>query len=1030
MDYEVKRGTDTVATVALIGHQNKKVMADNLVNATLSLTETIDLQINDYIDVFVEDKIERYFLLDTEDIKKSSTIEFDYSITFKGWQYKLANAAFLFPDADNEYTLPGQPMMGNLHAFLDLIIINANRDQSGWIKGAVDESDYRLITFNEKENCLSALSTLAVEYNVEWWVDGQTIHMTKKGVTENISFEYGMGKGLYDITRNSSNARQVFTRLYAYGSDKNIPANYKGFSNKLKLPGTKPYLEKNVYNNDNPADGIKYGVIENTEIFPDIYPHRTGTVTAVGADIYTFSDSGIDFDVNAQLLGEGIKAQLTFNTGQLGGYAFEINAFDFGAKQFKINKNESDKAFVLPTELIKPAVGDQYVITGIEMPASYITAAENALQVAAQAFLEENATPVVTYSVTCDPLNFKNRKIVLTLGNYVHLKDADFGLDKYIRIIGYTRDLQNPYLYTIELAEVVAIAAIVKSYQKYDAITNAVNINKLTDVNRSRMNWKTTQQLRDMIYDPDGYFDGTKIRPNSIETLMLSVGAKAQQFVLEGCLIQANYQGDAAKFGYTGGRLTHFTLFDTPHVFEIGGGYQAGLDPAKFFYIYARCPKDNSSGSIYLSEDPITTEQFDGAYFFWIGGLSSVIDGVRGISLTYGSTTVNGRFITTGVIQSADGQTSFDLDKGVIKGKIQFEAGSKGYGNLSDRPNLSILENDIANAQASASASAQALAYMANDNVLTPQEKPAVLKDWQMIASEKPIIDDQADAYGVDRTQYDGFYSQLSGYISTYVLNDMNADSYVSGDTFRLYFQHYYDAKVSLLKAVSDKAKVLVDNATTTANAAEAITSYLFTTIDGNVVATGTLLVGDETHNNGGITGVTDRGDKSVGFWQGAAYADRYNSPYQLLRDGSFISTKGKIGNWDITSGGIINDDGTAYIIARNYDSEHPEDGTAEARIGTNVFPASSGVVGVAYFENSKVNPYGVNYGAVFKVTGGMQNIALQVEGTVKLKGGADWDLNGQELILRNVSDVAIPTVKLQGVLRVHQADKRYLVLG
>ena len=51
-------------------------------------------------------------------------------------------------------------------------------------------------------------------------------------------------------------------------------------------------------------------------------------------------------------------------------------------------------------------------------------------------------------------------------------------------------------------------------------------------------------------------------------------------------------------------------------------------------------------------------------YYFLIGVLHSEQNNVRGISLTYGQTAINGKFITTGRIQSVDGINFFDLDTG------------------------------------------------------------------------------------------------------------------------------------------------------------------------------------------------------------------------------------------------------------------------------------------------------------------------------------------------------------------------------
>lgn len=56
----------------------------------------------------------------------------------------------------------------------------------------------------------------------------------------------------------------------------------------------------------------------------------------------------------------------------------------------------------------------------------------------------------------------------------------------------------------------------------------------------------------------------------------------------------------------------------------------------------------------------------------------------RLIALTYGATTINGRFITTGRIQSVDGQTYFDLDAGEIGGNIKFVSTDGSIKDVSD----------------------------------------------------------------------------------------------------------------------------------------------------------------------------------------------------------------------------------------------------------------------------------------------------------------------------------------------------------
>ncbi len=56
--------------------------------------------------------------------------------------------------------------------------------------------------------------------------------------------------------------------------------------------------------------------------------------------------------------------------------------------------------------------------------------------------------------------------------------------------------------------------------------------------------------------------------------------------------------------------------------------------------------------------------------------------GVRGISLTYGQSYFNGRFLNTGRVQSADAQTYFDLDSSEIAGNIKFIPAGGGYKSI------------------------------------------------------------------------------------------------------------------------------------------------------------------------------------------------------------------------------------------------------------------------------------------------------------------------------------------------------------
>lgn len=459
MVYTIKRGVTAIAVVKPTGQQSKKIMGENIASMTFDLATMVKFEIGDTCDIYEE----TYVINAKPNVKKVSSVEYNYTIEFQGSSYELAKMTYLSYDSENALTISDFSLMGNADTFIDLLIANANRVQSGWVKGVVDDTTFLNLSFSN-EQCLSVLGTLATTWNIEWWVDGKTVHMTKRGTVQPVTFKYGKGNGLYDIERTTQTDKNVITRLRAYGSEQNIPASYKNYSPRLTLPNLTGYIEANV---------LKYGIIEDATTFDDVYPHRTGLVTSVGSDEFTFSDSEIDFDVNAQAL-PGIAVKAVFQTGLLSGYTFDVKSYNNTTKTFIINQNNEEKGFDIPSPTLKPAIGDQYVLVNLNMPQTYIDAAEAELMAKAVEFMASYSNPIVIYSVNADPKNFKDRMITITLGNYIRVVDTDFELDADIRVLGYTKDLQQPYLYTMDLTEVVNIDKIIRQAVENETVVKSV----------------------------------------------------------------------------------------------------------------------------------------------------------------------------------------------------------------------------------------------------------------------------------------------------------------------------------------------------------------------------------------------------------------------------------------------------------------------------------------------------------------------------------------------------------------------------
>ena len=129
-------------------------------------------------------------------------------------------------------------------------------------------------------------------------------------------------------------------------------------------------------------------------------------------------------------------------------------------------------------------------------------------------------------------------------------------------------------------------------------------------------------------------------------------------------------------------------------------------------------------------------------------------------------------------------------------------------------------QQDASKAQQDATKANQSISDLSNDNLVTPNEKLDLKKEWEIIVAEKPKNDAQATKFGVSSTAYGTAYSALSTYLSP-ILTDLTANSTIVGQTMRNTFTTYYSARTDLLNAIATKAKELADNAQNTANTAQ-----------------------------------------------------------------------------------------------------------------------------------------------------------------------------------------------------------------
>lgn len=683
--------------------QKVTLLGDDLTEITVESATPLDFTLGDTIDVF--GKTYTLNLLPT--IKKTGKRKFSYELTFEGVQYELLDAQFLLPESTT-----GDSYTGNLQEFLVVIIQNVVRVFPGkWIIGdCPTDTEYKTLSYSG-QNCLSVLQQLCQEYKQEFEIEQKNgvniLHIRKAGVNFPYTFRYGRTGGLYELTRKNINSKNVVTRLYVYGGSNNLGSKYR--YSKLCLPSK----TKNNSYIENAAAIAAFGVKENTKNFDEIFPNRYGKVTGKGLKYYAFIDSTMNFDLNekdsegnTKWLVEGVNAKVKFTTGNLAGYEFDIHKYDHTTKIIEVVPFTDENGMKFPSETsaaFQFKAGDIYFFTDINLPDSYKTDAEIQLSTEGTEYYNQNCQPQAEYGLNIDQNFIKQFAGGLTVvnlfavGDYIPVEDTDIGVNKSIRITGFTRDLLKPYKYSLTLGDSVTQSTYTRIISDLKEIDRVIEINNLADPAKARRNWKASQEVLAMVFDPEGKYYSEKIKPLSIETTMLAVGAKSMQFVLKNVVFTPNYSGNPNFLAVSSGQLVHYTIEENIRTWNLGAVSFSNLISSTAYYIYARCTKANNAANIVLETNQITVDGDPLYYYFLIGVLNSVITDADGsnparlISLTYGGSTINGRFIKTGRIESSgDSNTYFDLDNGEIGGNIKIKSGSSGYNNLSDKPNLSI----------------------------------------------------------------------------------------------------------------------------------------------------------------------------------------------------------------------------------------------------------------------------------------------------------------------------------------------------
>lgn len=982
----------------------QSLLSEDYISLSVESKEVIDFNLNDKI----EYNGKFYHLNFAPKVKKERGL-YLYDLTFEGSQYLLRKKVYFNLDQQNIQTSADFSLTGKIDIFLRVLISNINSlHGQQWRLGEVPtNTEAKTLTFNS-ENCLAVLQKICQEYDTEFEIIKETqlftLNVKKVGKTLPFSFQYGKGNGLYSLSRDNVN-NDVVTRLYAFGSTENIPSNYRGFSDRLRMP-THDYIQDN-------ANVALFGLKEGVKYFDDIKPTFKGIVSQVKPfDQQTKTQelivSNMDFDLNerdhngTKWLIPDTPAKLHFNKGNLAGYQFElakVRGYNHATKTFRIKQIKDEKGQVFPdqnTSAFSFQVGDEFTLLDIVMPPNYIANAENKLLSSAKKEYEKQSKNNAKYTLNIDPLFLKhvNDKTIFNIGDYINIIDTELGIDKTSRIISISQDLREDFNYQLDIAdnyEINFTASVLNEIKDTKAVVKTQEqVNREQHLNSIR----NLTELRESVFDTEGYFDPQRIKPESIETNMLNVGAKTQQFALENVTLVPNVEGNPSSLSISGGKLVHFTLEDNIREWSMAPIYLNNLTN-NAYYVYAKVSRSTGVGSWLITVAKIRFDERDDFYHFLCFILYTPRNGKREADAMYGNVNIHGGQINAGRIRSNNGKTFIDLDTGEISGKITFSSGSSGFENLTDKPDLEGLKGEVFN-NAKAYADAQdnlsriaAQAYA--DLKITEEERRAILEAEAKLNEAKQHAQGLVKGikiggrnlmrnsrfFAMRGNDRKNSYNETEGIIRVKnTPNTWNAYTWVTlsephevGDNvvFSMYIKSsidcdirfnyiaYYDinffasterltanqwkrisvkgvikgknsepsligisgsemanavvefrnaqiergnkstewnfapedidVQISTIQNLANQALGLTQSQTANITALENKTNFLQNTaVNGNGVATGTLVVGNGLGANAGITGLG--GGLDVFLWGGTTYQNRHNAPISLHRDG------------------------------------------------------------------------------------------------------------------------------------------------
>ena len=1049
-------------------YRNRAVMGDHSLTLYYSLPEHVEIPVGSYC----EFQGETFTLKRPENFKMKHKRLFEYTVLFDPPEANAKVWKFRNPvDGRLKFSLTAKP-----HEHLQMFVDNMNRRDKGWTVGECIDGVETLIAYDH-DFCIDALTRMASTFKTEYEFTGKRVSLRKIEYNKSnpLPLSYGRGNGFKPgVGRSNTGDNPPTEILFVQGGTDNIDPSKYG-SSELLLPKNQTlaydgehfededgFIAKNArrYVVDEAGLSIRRddkqlsSLAEDSLDCSEIYPKRVGTVSTVVAvdeknNFYDIVDTLIPSSLNyEECLIAGETMTVVFQTGMLAGREFEVKYYHNAvkgkaARRFEIVPADIDGQ-TMPNTTFAPKSGDKYAVFKCMLPTAYIcdnatkTGASWDMFRAAVKHLFDNEDLKFTFTGELDGIWSKKDWVNIggriKLGGYIRFSDDQFQKDGVlVRITGIKDYINKPHSPVIELSNTTvsgSVSSTLNDLKSEEVIVDDLHRDAIQFTKRRFRDAKETiSMLEEALLDN---FTNS-INPIAVQTMSMLVGDESLQFRFVNSKTspvpvthRIVYDNETKQLTAEAGIIQHMTLgintVSASHkvseykFWDMTAYTSAVLDDGKKkYYLYAKVSKTAQTGVFILSENAIKLEGVSGFYHLLVGVLNSEYNEERSFVTLYGFTEILPGRITTDKIVSTDGNTYFDLLKGIISGQIKFKSGSSGLYELDEWEAVNGL---ITQAQNTANAAVES-AKNANiavgdlndyvdgafaDGIITEAEAKAIEKYINTVNNTKAAVEAAynklyTNAYltGTAKTGLMNAKITLMGSIENLIsaINSAIADGRTTVTeknnvdnkyaTFNSAYADFNTAVEAANKAIQDTLKGYSDSVLNTANAAvesakNAIAKDLgyanFDDLAKKAAANETIIVG------GKINTTLINAELIVT----AALLAKLVKVTELVAEHLTVTGSSKIAGFSVSGNGLTNTpfNNDAYVIFRN--DAHK----CFAGIGGNVLPTSSGLRAVARFENEDTSDWwglNRNIATLFSAKNGRYNHAFLGSGNGNLDG-------------------------------------------